>query len=389
MSVEPKIKKLITQKILGLDTIEEAIQVEKWRQEDDQNEILFQSIADQDHLMTDLDLYTNLDWEKAFSDVVASAGSEAIKFNRRIMQWAAIFVFAALTSVSVYVLTHLEVSQQQLAQQLVRPGSKARLIKSDGSVMDLSSQASFSFTEAAHVDVKNESGDLIIYSAQSDASNRETIIESVYNTLEVPRSGEYKLVLADGTRVWLNSQTTLKYPVAFTGEVRDVYLTGEAYFEVAKGQKPFIVNTPEGAVQVLGTQFNVKAYLEEPAEVITLEEGKVRVTVNDNLFRDITPGYQALINKGNQQLTTKAVNTSFYTGWREGVFRFDGETLEGVMNALARWYDFRFQFEKESTQNLHFSGTLKRYDSAEKVFQMIEQTANVKISIEDEYIVIK
>jgi len=389
MSIEPKIKLLITRKILGLGTQEEALQIEKWRQEDKRHEALFQNIANQDRLTNDLELYEKLDWEKAFSNVIPPVGSRSIRFQRRVMQWVAIFVFAVLTSVSIYIFTHLKADKPHVAQHMVSPGSKARLIKSDGSVLDLTSQASFRFTEAANVEVKNETGDQIIYSAPSDTTNEDKGMEAVYNTLEVPRSGEFKLILADGTKVWLNSQTILKYPVAFTGGMRDVYLTGEAYFEVAKAPKPFIVNTPEGAVQVLGTQFNVKAYLEEHAEAITLEEGKVRVSVNKGLFLDITPGYQAYIDKATRQLSTRAVNTSCYTGWREGVFRFDGETLEGVMNALARWYDFRFQFEQASTQNLHFSGTLKRYDSAEKVFDMIEQTANVKISIEDEYIVIK
>lgn len=389
MSIEPKITSLITRKILGLETLDEALQIEKWRQEDKRHEALFQNLANQDRLATDLGLYENLDWEKAFSNALVSAESRIIHLRRRMMQWAAIFVFALLTSVSVYIFTFLDISKHQVTQQLVNPGSKARLIKSDGSVMDLTSKTAFNFTEASHVDVRNQQGDQIVYSAHSAELNDQTIDETFYNTLEVPRSGEYKLVLADGTKIWLNSQTTLKYPVTFNGEVRDVYLTGEAYFDVAKDQKPFIVNTPEGTVQVLGTQFNVKAYLEEPAETVTLEEGKVRVEVNDGLFEDIIPGHQAVINKNNRQLITKAVNTSYYTGWREGVFRFDGETLEGVMSALARWYDFRYQFEVLATQNLHFSGTLKRYDSADKVFQMIEQTANVKIVVEDEYIIIK
>lgn len=389
MSIEPKIKSLITRRILGVDTPDEAMVVESWRQKKDQNEALFQSIADQDRLTTDLELYKKLDWEKVYSKVVTSSGNHIALFRRRMMQWAAIFVFAAVTSVSVYIFTHLDADPQTVAQQLVTPGAKARLIKSDGSVVDLTADGSFNFTEASSVDVKNEQGDLIVYSAQAEESTGEATHELVYNTLEIPRSGEYKLVLADGTRIWLNSQTTIKYPVTFSGEARDVYLTGEAYFDVAKGRQPFVVHTPEGSVQVLGTQFNVKAYLEDAEEAVTLDEGSVRVTVNDGLFREITPGYQALITKRNQQLTAQTVDTRLYTGWRSGVFRFDGETLEGVMKVLARWYDFQYQFDTVSTQNLHFSGTLKRYDSAQKVFQMIEQTAHVTISIEDEYVVIK
>lgn len=387
MNIEAKIKSLITHRILGVETPEETVLIEQWRQESDTNEQFYRTIVDHERLAQDMELYQSLNWEVAYQKTV-NAGAKRLLDFRLVTQWAAIFILVALTSISVYLFMDLETHQSTLTQHFEQPGKKARLIKSDGSIVELSGDKSFTFSEAVGVNVKSAQGEVVVYSDENAKPQKDLNI-AIYNTLEVPRGGEYKLILGDGTQIWLNAGSVLKYPVTFDGIARPVYLTGEAYFDVAKGKEPFIVHTQGGAVEVLGTQFNVKAYQEEHTEYITLEEGSVRVSNHEGEFKDIQPGYQVQNLKPQSSLNARVVNTSYYTGWRDGVFRFDGETLEGVMSVLARWYDFKYHFDKAELSELHFTGTLKRYESAQKVFSMIEQTSNVKIVIANEQIIIK
>lgn len=215
------------------------------------------------------------------------------------------------------------------------------------------------------VDVQQSSG-MLVYSDSVVSEYVDT------NVLRIPKGGEFKLQLADGTRVYLNSATDLRYPVAFTGPERRVYLKGEAYFEVAKDvEHPFIVVTDDVQVRVYGTSFNVNTLGADGVRTV-LVEGKVGIRGQD-LDREyvLKPNELAFYDRNSRDMKIETVDPDLYTLWRKGIFVFERETLENIMNTLSLWYDMEVFFQSESAKQLHFSGHMKRYEQIEDILHAI------------------
>ena len=218
-------------------------------------------------------------------------------------------------------------------------------------------------------------------------SNEQSTKE--YNTISIPRGGEYQLVLADGTKVWLNSETTLTYPVNFTGNTREVMLTGEAFFDVStNAHVPFIVKTKDAAVKVYGTQFNVMAYQDDKMHETTLVEGSVAVLYNNKEVM-IEPGQQAQINAAGGGFTIREVDTQLYTDWKNGIFRFEEMTLKDVASKLSRWYNVDFYFANEEVKTRTISGAMKRSTEFDLFMGLIEKSVEAEVSIEENNVLIK
>lgn len=207
------------------------------------------------------------------------------------------------------------------------------------------------------------------------------------NTLVVPKGGEFSIVLADGTKIWLNADSRLKYPTSFSGNKREVELEGEAYFEVQHDdQMPFFVKTSRSTIRVYGTTFNVKAYPDDSFQKTTLETGSIGLLVNDKEFR-LTPNEQAILNT-SKEVDILKVNARQQSVWRHGRFLFTNERLEDIMAQLGRWYDVNIFFIGEKAKELHFSGEIDRYEKIDKVLHMIELTTNISFSINGKTITI-
>ena len=213
--------------------------------------------------------------------------------------------------------------------------------------------------------------------------------DSVYNTIQVPRGGEYSLTLADGTRVWLNSQSSLRFPVAFRGEERRVQLTGEAYFEVTPGRKRFIVETKSVAVRVLGTAFDVNAYEDETVIRTTLVRGKVEILAGGKEACVLQPGQQSVVERATGKTGVLQVNTSLYTQWKDGRFVFRDHTLEDIMRTLARWYDMEYEFVDPGLQQQRFYGVINRFEDVKGLLAQFEKTGKVKFEYEGNRVIIK
>ena len=221
--------------------------------------------------------------------------------------------------------------------------------------------------------------------------------EMLFNTITIPRSGEYKLVLSDGTKVWLNSASKLKYPVAFTGGQRKVFLEGEAYFKVAKNEKqpfvaadtvhPFLVETSGMSVTVLGTGFNVMAYPEEMEAAVTLVHGKVGVQT-DHRQQILQPDEQYVYQTTTRRGTVRKVDVSQYVDWKEGILNFDSMPLEELTRRLGRWYDVDFFFVAEELKTLKYSGAFKKYNDIRYVLNIIEEITNVQFVLNERTIVV-
>lgn len=217
---------------------------------------------------------------------------------------------------------------------------------------------------------------------------QKAVGEEVYNTLYIPKGGEYSLVLADGTRVWLNSETTLRYPVNFIGMQRVVQLEGEAYFEVSPDSlRPFYIQMNGNSIKVLGTSFNVSNYTTDGSWNTTLAEGKVEVCSRGKLYT-LTPGdhFTADITTGEARIVR--VNPLQYSSWKEGKVIFQDERLEDIIRKLARWYDFEVFYIHSELKDWHFGGTINKYNPFDVVLRYLERTANIRFDIQGKTVMV-
>ncbi len=273
----------------------------------------------------------------------------------------------------------------QQVQSIVPGSHKALLILDDGSEHDLS-EGKNSIIDADGATIKNTGNKLEYISINGQP------IEMRYNTLKIPRGGEYFLVLSDSTKVWLNSETTLRFPVQFASDTRSVELTGEAYFEVSKNAKvPFIVSTGNQMVKVMGTQFNISSYPENQTIYTTLIEGSVEISLDNNPHEKLIlkPGEQSLLAMNSNQIIKKQVDVSSYIAWKYGRFVFQDQMLGDIMNTLTKWYDVEVVFSGEEQKKIRFTGNLERTDNFNNILEKIERTNEVKFEIKSNTITIK
>ena len=273
----------------------------------------------------------------------------------------------------------------KIAQSIVPGSNKAVLILADGSEHDLTSGNNSVITTEG-TEIKN-SGNKLEYMTTNGVS-----AEIKYNTLKIPRGGEYFLIMADSTKVWLNSETTLRFPVQFAADVRKVELIGEAYFEVTrKNDVPFIVSSGNQQIRVLGTQFNISSYPENPVIYTTLVEGSVEVSLEGNPEEKISlkPSEQSLIIKNENYIEKRSVDVNPYIAWKEGRFVFRDQMLGDIMETLSKWYDVQVTFSDEELKNLRFTGNLERHADFSDILAKIERTNEVTFEITNNLITIK
>lgn len=211
------------------------------------------------------------------------------------------------------------------------------------------------------------------------------------NMLSTPKGGEFKVTLEDGTTVWLNAQSKLYYPDSFDGNERRVKVEGEAYFKVAKDEKkPFLVESAGQVVRVYGTEFNINSYNENKSVYTTLVNGKISLypigSPNSELI--LTPGNQAIFSKQDASTSVHGVDTDVMTSWRRGMFVFEDQTLEQIMQTLSRWYDFTFEFKSKSAAATVFAGSMSRYSDFTDVLTILEQSGNLKFKISGHHVVV-
>lgn len=209
--------------------------------------------------------------------------------------------------------------------------------------------------------------------------------------LTTPHGGEFKVTLEDGTEVWLNAQSQLRYPETFDGNERRVQLEGEAYFKVAKNtEKPFIVESAGQMVRVMGTEFNINAYEEDASVYTTLVNGSIALKpLNGNGGELVlTPGHQAVFDKDDAHANVHTVDTSVVTSWRTGSFVFENQTLEQIMVILSRWYDFDYEFQDTQLKTIVFMGSVPRYGEFSEVLKILEISGNIKFKLSGKHLVI-
>ncbi len=261
-------------------------------------------------------------------------------------------------------------------------GNKAVLTLADGSQIALDSTANGRLATQGNSEVIKLSNGQLAYKGTGDNKG-----EVLYNTMSTPRGGQYSLILPDGSKVWLNAISSIRYPAAFKGSERNVEITGEAYFEVAKDHAhPFkvSVHSPSGKesmqVEVLGTHFNINAYSDEPLANTTLLEGSVKVTAAAG-STIIKPGQQAQVNDEGNIKIDPDINTADVMAWKDGYFTFRDTDLETIMRQIMRWYDVEVKYEDNNIPNRYFTAEVSRNKTLSGVLKILEQS-NIHFKLE-------
>ncbi len=271
-----------------------------------------------------------------------------------------------------------------VSRQSIVPGT-------DKAVLTLENGEHITLEKGNVYDLANRTsdGEKLVY----DISER-ALAKAQYNYLTIPKGGQFFVQLSDGTKVWLNSDSKLKYPINFIeGEMREVELLyGEAYFDVSSSEDhngaTFKVKSQAQNIVVLGTEFNVKAYREDEASYTTLVEGSIAIS-NDVVSNILRPSEQSVINAQSEQIEIRTVDIAYETAWKNGFFMFRKEPLFSMLKTLSRWYDLEIVYEDEKKKDEIFSGMLKRTDDVLDLLVILEKTGEVTFSIENKRIIVK
>ncbi|RXK85418.1 FecR family protein [Filimonas effusa] len=299
------------------------------------------------------------------------------------LRWWAAAVLLLIAGAGVFILRqHKPVPLQPGAMAKIKPASdKATLTLSDGRTILLDTAGNGKLTNDGGIQIINLSGGRLQY--QAGNSNTSAV---AYNTLKVPRGGKFSVLLPDGTNVWLNSASSLKYPASFSGKERSVELDGEAYFEVAPKSAAFIVKTGNLDVQVLGTAFNIMAYKDEGKIAATLVEGKVLVKAA-GAQKLLKPKEQASLTNGTANLQVSTPDLEEVLAWKNGEFRFNHGSLSSILRQVARWYDVAIVYQS-AVPEVYFDGVVSRKSDVGDLLEVLEATHAVHFKVEEKRIVV-
>lgn len=373
---------LIAKKMSKTISQSELIELETWLAEDKNNDTLFQKISHK-NLEKDFESYQKIDSDKGFARLKKKQKRTSAIALHHWLSVAASVVF--IIGLATYLLLNLDKGQSS-KQQIEAGSSKAVLILSDGSVRDLEKMKQEKYLGINGTKLESD-GKEIRYSQAKQPTTPNAKEE--YNTLKIPVGGEYLLTLSDGTKIWLNSQTTLRYPVSFNGTERNVYLEGEAFFEVAPNkQRPFNVVTSHNVkVEVLGTSFNVRAYKDEEKIETVLEEGKVKMS-KDSESVILEPGTLAAYKEESGEFSTQTVNIELFTAWRNGNYVFENTNINDILNTLSRWYGIEISYADSEVKSLVFSGSFKKYNKLENLLKAMEASGSIVFDITGNKIIV-
>lgn len=313
-----------------------------------------------------------------------SISTAPVKKLTAIRYWAAAAVLILATSISLLIFNNKKTGENLVKnkpehnQSQILPGSnKAILTLSNGSKINLDNSTKGKLTQQGSATINKLKNGQLVYSVNNSSSQSPLL----YNTATTPKGGQYEVVLSDGTRVWLNAASSLKYPVTFSGKERHVELTGEAYFEVAKNKNmPFSVAVKGTSIEVLGTHFNVMAYDDENSLVTTLLEGSVKLK-NNRAEALLKPGQKAVLGTGRTDYQVSEANTDEAVAWKNGYFLFDNENIQSIMKRVARWYDVDVSYTG-TTRELNFGGTVSRFSDITELLKTLEITGTIHFKIE-------
>ena len=339
---------------------------------------LVEELKDKDRIEYEMHIIAKFNTEKALSKL---KNRKQVK-RRGILSWIAAASVVVIAGVSAWILLSQEPDVDNLSvTEKFEPG-KAIVTLEMASGLKYRLDTLSSVVRNNRVNVAFDNNDGVLKIKEQDSLADGATKEIGYNTVNVPYGGTYTVELCDGTKVYLNSGTTLEFPSRFDGKVRSVILKGEAYFDVARNvSKPFVVEVDEMKVKVLGTSFNVKSYVDEPGVYTTLVEGSVAILRDGQPEKKIKPGEQAYYNKGVGTLSIAEVDVNEFTSWKDGLFYFKDIALEEILRIVSRWYDLEVFYMNQGAKSVIYSGKLPMYSSVEDVLRKFEISGDVRFEL--------
>ncbi|WP_462372471.1 FecR family protein [Butyricimonas faecihominis] len=350
---------------------------------DDQSlQDVYKELSDRGYLKKQFMEYEKYSSQKAYREFKERRGhSGRIRIVRWVAVVAAVWVLALGVTLWMTFGKKENVAPLPVASKIIPAGEKkATLTLADGTEVHVE-EITAQILQEKGMNIEYRNGEIVYHKSE------EKTTEVVYNKLEVPRGGECMIKLDDGTKVWVNAETKLKYPVTFVGDRREVVLEGEAFFDVAKNEKPFIVKTSFGDVRVLGTAFGISAYASEPESYTTLVRGKVSVEREGIKPVVILPGEQVVTSKDGKMIKQQ-VDVEEFVGWKDGIYVFKEKSLGEIMKTLERWYNISVDFQEKSLVDLPFTGNLKRYDDINVFFDALTRTGDMKYRVEGNQVIL-
>lgn len=366
---------LISQQLSGSLSREQETILQQWLDSSERHQALYDRICSGKNFVRfrqQIEEYRYENKYKAFRSYVRA--KKANMWKR--MGYAAAILLPLSLAIGLYLSQPR--SEGMVPTQTIHPGEfRATLMLGNGRIIPLSPQVGINRIEQTNAVIQ---GNTLSYDQLQSQDHLE------YHKITIPRGGEYIVDLADGTRVWLNSESELSYPVVFATGQRKVNLTGEAYFEVAHDSlHPFVVETAGQQLTVLGTSFGIRAYTGEKSILTTLETGRVNIR---------TDHQEVILNPGQQSsciddvLTVREVDVEVYTSWHKGIFIFRHQRLGEILNTLARWYNISVFYTAPELQDIYFTGELKRYDQLQDFLNKLEVLEKVRFTIKGETVTV-
>lgn len=356
---------------------EERKVFDRWLKEDEEARRLFRREVRYFRRIRWAERWERLDEQKAERQTMRRV------YNRRLMarvRYAAAVLVLAFVGLEVWQWRQDDRPKVPLAVVPSFEDNVPVLTLGDGEEIHLFTQDSALFRSTGLADIQlSDSGRLEYTEKLGDTAVGKRVR---YNTLTIPRGCEFNVTLADGSRVWLNAGSSLKYPEAFVGEQRKVYLEGEGYFEVVRDErKPFVVSVSGMELRVLGTSFDVKAYADDPMIVTTLVTGKIAqryASLDTNIV--LTPSRQSVFDRQSGNLRTRKVDVSNALAWREGRIVMKNARLEDIFRELSRWYDFETVYTNSSLRDMRFHLHTTRYAEIDRILEHLQATRGVRFT---------
>lgn len=388
---DENIARLIRHFLTGELSEQERGKLEAWLCDSEEHRVLFEKIKKEICISSESSLFRSLDDEVAWQKFKIAVRERRKRiYVGRILRYAAVIVLPLVVVAGFWFLNREKDMHPVAFDRVVKitpGGPRAVLITADQTVHELNGGHEQREIEVEKGVVIKQGGANLEYDSLV-ASRQEMVL--AMNTLKIPRGGEFRLKLSDGTHVYLNSASELRYPVCFDEKERKVYLSGEAYFEVTKdSNRPFYVETEELQIRVYGTEFNVNTHRLGKVHTV-LVDGEVGIKKRGMVAGEIMmkPGELASFDREAGTFEVKEVDVRQYVVWKDGYFTFENESLEQILNTLSLWYDVDVFFQSESAKQLAFTGYMKRYDDISEILDAITDVVGVNFAINGKTIVV-
>ncbi len=389
------IAKLIIKEKNGELTDSEHRILQQWLHANERNIRIYENLKNDQFLADKLDELNSFDTRKAYSKISGQIATEPK--HRKVFMKIPNYVKYAAAVITLLVSTYFimlhftqNTDTRVVTHATIVPGNqKAVLITSDNQKITLDSITEEQIITTNNLQIKHENATLRYTGKQISG---DTPAQIRRHTLITPRGGTYSLVLSDGTKVMLNADSRLEYPVNFSGNLREVNLEGEAFFSVTKlSDIPFVVNSAEVKVKVYGTAFNISAYRNDNLIETTLIKGVVGISVKKDtatMETKIKPGQQFYLSKTTGNNAIRKVDTNQYTAWTKGMFVFENKPIDDILKIMSRWYDFTYHFKNNALRKQRFTLSLHRKNSVSAVLNMIAMSSDLKFETKGKQIIV-